>query len=103
MNTGPSDVAAAVWTTNRCRANPVLWSEQVLRDGHAKVVVANSGGANCYTGPAGFQLTHATAELAAKLAGCAPIEVVVCSTGLIGHLNDEAALLGGVETARTAS
>jgi glutamate N-acetyltransferase/amino-acid N-acetyltransferase len=99
VNAGPSDVAAAVWTTNRCRANPVLWSEQVLGDGHAKVVVANSGGANCYTGPSGFQLTHATAELAAKLAGCAPIEVVVCSTGLIGHLHDEAALLAGVETA----
>jgi glutamate N-acetyltransferase/amino-acid N-acetyltransferase len=99
VNAGPSHVAAAVWTTNRCRANPVLWSEQVLRDGHAKVVVANSGGANCYTGPSGFQLTHATAELAARLADCAPIEVVVCSTGLIGHLHDEAALLAGVETA----
>jgi glutamate N-acetyltransferase/amino-acid N-acetyltransferase len=77
----------------------VLWSEQVVKDGHARVVVANSGGANCYTGPAGFQATHATAELAAKLHGCAAVDVVVCSTGLIGHLNDERALLGGVEAA----
>jgi glutamate N-acetyltransferase/amino-acid N-acetyltransferase len=99
LNTGPSDVAAAVWTTNRCRANPVLWSEQAVRDGHARVVVANSGGANCYTGPPGFQAAHATAELAAKLTGCAAIDVVVCSTGLIGHLNDEQALLAGVEAA----
>jgi glutamate N-acetyltransferase / amino-acid N-acetyltransferase len=102
VNTGPSDVAAAVWTSNRCRANPVLWSEQVVKDGHARVVVVNSGGANCYTGPPGFRATHATAELAAKLHGCAPVDVVVCSTGLIGHLNDEAALLGGVEAAMAA-
>jgi glutamate N-acetyltransferase / amino-acid N-acetyltransferase len=103
VNTGPSDVAAAVWTSNRCRANPVLWSERVVQDGHARVVVVNSGGANCYTGPPGFQATHATAELAARLNGCAPIDVVVCSTGLIGHLNDEGALLGGVEAAMAAA
>jgi len=103
VNTGPSDVAAAVWTSNRCRANPVLWSEQAVMDGHARVVVVNSGGANCYTGPAGFQATHATAELAARLNGCAPVDVVVCSTGLIGHLNDEPALLGGVEAAMAAA
>jgi glutamate N-acetyltransferase / amino-acid N-acetyltransferase len=103
VNTGPSDVAAAVWTSNRCRANPVLWSEQAVKDGHARVVVVNSGGANCYTGPPGFQATHATAELAAKLNGCAPIDVVVCSTGLIGHLNDEQSLLGGVEAAMAAA
>jgi glutamate N-acetyltransferase/amino-acid N-acetyltransferase len=103
VNTGPSDVAAAVWTSNRCRANPVLWSEQAVKDGHARVVVVNSGGANCYTGPPGFQATHATAELAARLNGCAPVDVVVCSTGLIGHLNDEPALLGGVEAAMAAA
>jgi glutamate N-acetyltransferase/amino-acid N-acetyltransferase len=103
VNTGPSDVTAAVWTSNRCRANPVLWSEQAVQDGRARVVVVNSGGANCYTGPPGFQATHATAELAARLNGCAPVDVVVCSTGLIGHLNDEPALLGGVEAAMAAA
>jgi len=65
----------AVWTSNRCKANPVLWSEQVVKDGHARVVVANSGGANCYTGPRGFQVTHATAESAAELAGCGALDV----------------------------
>lgn len=99
INRGPSDVAAAVWTSNRCKANPVLWSEQAIKDGHARVIVANSGGANCYTGPAGFQLTHATAERAAALIGCAALDVVVCSTGLIGHLNDGKVLLKGVESA----
>ena len=103
VNQGPSDVVAAVWTSNRCKANPVLWSERTASTGRARVVVANSGGANCYTGQAGFQLTHATAELAAELSGCAAIEVVVCSTGLIGHLNDEKALLTGVEAALAAA
>jgi glutamate N-acetyltransferase/amino-acid N-acetyltransferase len=99
VNDGPSSVAAAVWTTNRCKANPVLWSEQALKDGTARAVVANSGGANCYTGAAGFRLTHATAETAAAALGCGAIDVVVCSTGLIGLLNDEPALLAGVRQA----
>jgi glutamate N-acetyltransferase / amino-acid N-acetyltransferase len=98
-NTGPSNVAAAVWTSNRCKANPVLWSEQALRDGMARAVVANSGGANCYTGPAGFQTTHATAETAAELLGVAPVDVLVCSTGLIGVFNDRDTLLRGVSAA----
>ncbi len=99
VNDGPSDVVAAVWTSNRCRANPVLWSERVAATGHARAVVANSGGANCYTGPEGFQLTHATAEHAAKALGLAPLQVIVCSTGLIGMLNDRASLLHGVDAA----
>ena len=99
VNIGPSDVAAAVWTSNRCKANPVLWSQQAAKDGKARVVVANSGGANCYTGSAGFQLTHATAELAAELVDCAPLDVLVCSTGLIGLLNDSDTLLDGVRSA----
>jgi glutamate N-acetyltransferase/amino-acid N-acetyltransferase len=95
VNDGPSDVLAAVWTSNRCKANPVLWSERVTATGHARAVVVNSGGANCYTGAAGFQNTHATAEQTAKALGLAPIEVVVCSTGLIGLLNDRERLLAG--------
>ena len=95
VNDGPSDVLAAVWTSNRCKANPVLWSEQVTATGHARAVVVNSGGANCYTGAEGFQNTHATAEHTAKALGLAPIEVVVCSTGLIGLLNDRERLLAG--------
>src|SRR5262249_42112429 len=50
VNDGPSSVAAAVFTANRCKANPVLWSEQVMTTRQARAVVLNSGGANCYTG-----------------------------------------------------
>ncbi len=99
VNDGPRDVVAAVWTSNRCKANPVLWSEQVTATGRARAIVANSGGANCYTGAAGFQITHATAEHAAAVLGFAPLEVIVCSTGLIGVLNDRESLLSGVDRA----
>ncbi len=84
VNDGPRDSAAAVFTANRCAANPVLWSRRVLADGRLRAVVLNSGGANCYTGPAGFQTTHATAEATAAGLGVGAFEVAVCSTGLIG-------------------
>ena len=97
VNDGPSSAAAAVFTSNRCKAHPVMWSEQAIRTGSARAVVLNSGGANCYTGPEGFAATHRTAEKAAELLGIGPIDVQVCSTGLIGRLLDEPKVLSGVE------
>ncbi|KID27916.1 glutamate N-acetyltransferase [Prauserella sp. Am3] len=99
VNDGPSDIAACVYTSNRCKANPVLWSEQVTADGRAKAVVLNSGGANCYTGPEGFQTTHASAELVAERLGLGAIDVVVCSTGLIGEQLERDRLTAGIEAA----
>jgi glutamate N-acetyltransferase/amino-acid N-acetyltransferase len=99
VNTGPRDAVAAVYTTNRCKANPVLWSEQATADGRARAVVLNSGGANCYTGPKGFATTHATAELVADLVGTGAADVVVCSTGLIGVGLPDEPLLAGVRRA----
>jgi glutamate N-acetyltransferase/amino-acid N-acetyltransferase len=80
----------------------VTWSRQALSAGTARAVVLNSGGANCYTGAAGFQLVHATAETVAAGLGIGPIEVQVCSTGLIGRLHDGAAMLGGATSAVAA-
>jgi glutamate N-acetyltransferase/amino-acid N-acetyltransferase len=102
VNDGPSRAAAAVFTSNRFKANPVLWSEQVVADGRVRAVVLNSGGANCGTGPAGFQTTHATAELLAGLIDDGAGDVVVCSTGLIGPLFSSERLLAGVEVAAAA-
>ncbi|PRX46776.1 glutamate N-acetyltransferase [Prauserella shujinwangii] len=102
VNEGPLDVAAAVFTANRCKANPVLWSEQVMADRRARAVVLNSGGANCYTGPQGFQATHASAELVAGKLGLGAIDVVVCSTGLIGEQLDRDKLDAGIENAVAA-
>ena len=92
LNTGPDFVGAGVFTGNRVKAAPVLWSEQVVADGRVRAVILNSGGANACTGPAGFADTHTTAELVAEAlsataAAGSPVgagDVAVCSTGLIG-------------------
>ena len=90
VNSGPEFAAAGVFTTNRVRAAPVLWSEQVLTDGRLRAVILNSGGANACTGPDGFADTHRTAEEVAAIlrqtlgADVGAIDVAVCSTGLIG-------------------
>jgi glutamate N-acetyltransferase/amino-acid N-acetyltransferase len=102
VNDGPRYDAAAVFTTNRCKANPVLWSEQVIKDGSLRAVALNSGGANCYTGPQGFQTTHRTAERVAELLGFGAVDVAVGSTGLIGEQLDADRLLAGVDAAVAA-
>lgn len=84
VNRGPLKVGAAVFTSNRAKANPIIWSQQVIQDGVVEAIVLNSGGANCFTGPFGFQTTHQTAEKAAELLGVSAGDVLICSTGLIG-------------------
>ncbi|MFD4988715.1 bifunctional glutamate N-acetyltransferase/amino-acid acetyltransferase ArgJ [Streptomyces sp. NPDC058374] len=102
VNTGPRRSAAGVFTANRVKAAPVLWSEQVVKDGQVAAVVLNSGGANACTGPRGFQDTHATAEKAAEILGEGAGDIAVASTGLIGELLPMDKLLPGVETAAAA-
>ncbi|MCU1593403.1 MAG: arginine biosynthesis bifunctional protein ArgJ [Frankiales bacterium] len=99
VNDGPLRSGAAVFTSNRFKANPVLWSEQVVKDGAVKAVLLNSGGANCGTGAAGFQTTHASAEAVAEQLQDGAGDVVVCSTGLIGPLFSRERLLAGVVAA----
>ncbi|MFF5036680.1 bifunctional glutamate N-acetyltransferase/amino-acid acetyltransferase ArgJ [Nocardia salmonicida] len=89
LNEGPEYSAAGVFTSNQVKAAPVLWSQQVLKTGHVRAVILNSGGANACTGHGGFQDTHKTAEeLAAALSNWGTEtgagEIAVCSTGLIG-------------------
>ena len=104
VNDGPAQVAAGVFTTNRFKAAPVEWSEQVLRQGSLRAVILNSGGANACTGSDGFADTHRTAELAASIlteggreTGAA--EIAVCSTGLIGERLPMDRLEAGVRAA----
>jgi len=99
INDGPRWEAAGVFTRNRVQAAPVLWSRQVLIDGTLRAVVLNSGGANACTGPEGFADTHHTAEAAAEALGIGPIDVAVCSTGLIGERLDMPRLLAGLRQA----
>lgn len=104
VNNGPSLAAAGVFTSNRVKAAPVHWSEQVLRGAAVSAVVLNSGGANACTGPKGFQDTHATAEKVAQVLGgdFNAGEIAVASTGLIGVLLPMDKLLPGIETAAAA-
>ncbi len=102
VNDGPSLAAAGVFTSNRVKAAPVLWSEQVLKGGRLSAVVLNSGGANACTGPLGFQDTHATAEKVAEELKLNAGEVAVASTGLIGVRLPMDVLLPGVELAAKA-
>ncbi|MDF9812186.1 bifunctional glutamate N-acetyltransferase/amino-acid acetyltransferase ArgJ [Streptomyces sp. SPB162] len=99
VNNGPRLAAAGVFTSNRVKAAPVVWSEQVVKGGQVSAVVLNSGGANACTGPLGFQDTHATAEKVAEVLGQNAAEVAVASTGLIGLRLPMDKLLPGIEKA----
>jgi glutamate N-acetyltransferase/amino-acid N-acetyltransferase len=104
VNDGPLDVAAGVFTGNRFKAAPVLWSQQAVADGRLRAVVLNSGGANACTGADGFADTHHTAEhvadvLTAGGSETGPGDVGVCSTGLIGERLPMTLLLAGVDSA----
>ncbi len=97
-NTGPRFDAAAVYTTNKVVAAPVIWSREVTKGKLVRAAVLNSGGANACTGPQGFSDTHHTAEKVADLLGISSGEVVVCSTGLIGELLPMPKIFAGVES-----
>ncbi len=99
VNDGPLDAVAGVFTTNRVKAAPIVWSEQVVKGGRVNAVILNSGGANACTGAPGFQDTHTTAEATAKALGTGAGSIAVCSTGLIGVRLPMDKLLAGVEKA----
>ena len=103
VNDGPKFHAAGVFTSNRVKAAPVLWSQQVLAStGALKAVVLNSGGANACTGPDGFADAHHTAEYVAEKLGFGAIDVAVCSTGLIGMRLPMDKITAGVDAATAA-
>ncbi len=97
-NQGPEFKAAAVFTTNKVVAAPVIWSRQVAKGEIVRAVVLNSGGANACTGPQGFADTHMTAEHVGQLLGVSPGEVIVCSTGLIGELLPMSKIIAGLDS-----
>ncbi|MFN4273213.1 MAG: bifunctional glutamate N-acetyltransferase/amino-acid acetyltransferase ArgJ [Aliihoeflea sp.] len=76
---------AGVFTRSRCPSAPVEWCRSNLAGGKARMLVVNSGNANAFTGKRGRETTAMTGEAAAKAAGCAPDEVFLASTGVIGE------------------
>ncbi len=92
---------AAVFTTNKAVAAPVLVSKARLRAslGHARAVVINSGCANACTGPDGHRTAEAMADAAARAAGVDPSQVLVASTGVIGVSLDRRCVTAGIAAA----
>lgn len=97
-NQGPLFIGAAVFTSNKVVAAPVIWSRQVAKGGTVRAAVLNSGGANACTGPQGFADTHKTAEHVGHLLNVSAGEVIVCSTGLIGEFLPMEKILTGLDT-----
>ena len=96
-NAGPQAVCAGVFTSNKMKAAPVLWSEQIVSGGAIQAVILNSGGANACTGSQGFADTHRTAEYVSKVLDISASEVAVCSTGLIGEFLPMQKILAGID------
>ena len=105
LNTGPLDVAAAVFTRNRIFAAPVAWSRQAIADGKAAAVILNSGGANACTGPEGFadcvsEVEHLQVLLdQVKGRAVRKTDILVCSTGLIGQRLPMPKIIAGISNA----
>ncbi|MCL2601422.1 MAG: bifunctional glutamate N-acetyltransferase/amino-acid acetyltransferase ArgJ [Treponema sp.] len=76
--------AAGVFTTNRVKAACILVSQENLKGGALRAIIANSGNANACTGEAGIAASRRMTELAAEVLAIEPAEVAVASTGVIG-------------------
>jgi len=94
--------AAGLFTTNRVKAAPVRYCEEVIRAGMAQAIVVNSGNANACTGPQGLRDAYEMAELTARSLGIPRSLVLVCSTGVIGTPLPMDALRRGIPLAARA-
>jgi glutamate N-acetyltransferase / amino-acid N-acetyltransferase len=90
---------AAMFTTNRFLAAPVVVSREHLELKQPQAIVANSGVANAATGDQGVADARATAVETARMLGLEPEEVIVLSTGVIGAPLPMEKLLNGVREA----
>ena len=86
ITVAPGTTVAGVFTRNKCPGAPVDWCRAALAGGTARAVVVNAGNANVFTGARGRETTQATADATAALLGCAPGEVFLASTGVIGEV-----------------
>ena len=80
----PDTTVAGVFTKSLTCSAPVLWCKDAAAKGSARLLVVNSGNANAFTGSAGLASVKRTVDKAAKVTGCKPSEVFICSTGTIG-------------------
>ncbi|MEQ8824193.1 MAG: bifunctional glutamate N-acetyltransferase/amino-acid acetyltransferase ArgJ [Filomicrobium sp.] len=81
----PGTIVAGTFTKSKTRSAAVEWCAEQLKHGQARALVVNSGNANAFTGKRGAEAVRLTAEAAAIAVGCAPEEVFISSTGVIGE------------------
>ena len=94
--------AAAVFTTNKVAAAPVMYDRKVVKAGRIQAIVANSGCANACTGERGMLDAERTAAAVAETLGIDPKLVLVASTGVIGHPLPMDRLISGIGAANKA-
>lgn len=94
--------AAAVFTTNKVAAAPVLYDREVIKGGKIRAILANSGCANACTGEEGLKDAKLSALVTAGELGIDPSEVLVASTGVIGRRLPMDRLLAGMKAAKAA-
>ena len=94
--------AAAVFTTNKVAAAPVLYDREVVRNGRIQAILANSGCANACTGEEGLKDAKLSALVTAGELGIDPKLVLVASTGVIGRRIPMDRLLAGMKAAKAA-
>jgi glutamate N-acetyltransferase/amino-acid N-acetyltransferase len=78
-------VAAGVFTRSKCPSAPVEWCRARLKGAKPRALVVNSGNANAFTGKSGRDACRLTADITARAVGCAPANVFLASTGVIGE------------------
>ena len=76
--------AAAVYTQNKVKCAPIMVNMEHLKDGKARAIICNSGNANACA-PNGYEIARGTCKLAAEALGIDEMDVIVCSTGVIGE------------------
>jgi glutamate N-acetyltransferase/amino-acid N-acetyltransferase len=81
----PGTVAAGVFTRSKCPSAPVEWCRARLKGAKPRALVVNSGNANAFTGKSGRDACRLTADITARAVGCAPANVFLASTGVIGE------------------
>jgi glutamate N-acetyltransferase/amino-acid N-acetyltransferase len=85
MQFAEGTTVAGVYTRSKCPSAPVDWCREAMAYGGARALVVNSGNANAFTGLKGREAVRLTADAASKAVKCAPHEVYLASTGVIGE------------------
>jgi len=99
INAGTSVSAAAVFTTNKVQAAPVLLSKQHVQTGMAQAIVVNSGNANACNGEAGMRDAREMSRLVADGLGIPFEQILIASTGVIGRPMPMDVIRGGIQKA----